>query len=183
MASQKISRSAWLGKPRSTHKWWSVESKFVDKVLVGEIKMEVERRSLRIFCLRVLVSDVVATVCATGGVHTLRVASTFFWHVFLAWRTVIACTHGSRCLRCACHISPISPSPSSCFIRRPCCFCTVTSTPRARLHLPCRTVDSAGQANFRTSGELWARRVRQDTSTDGDTTLMKDPNCDDISDF
>ena len=47
MASQKISRSAWLGKPRSTHKWWSVESKFVDKVLVGEIKMEVERRSLR----------------------------------------------------------------------------------------------------------------------------------------
>ena len=27
---------------------------------------------------------VAATVCATGGVHTLRVARTFFWHSFFA---------------------------------------------------------------------------------------------------
>ena len=39
-------------------------------------------------------------------VHSLRVAHAFSLHIFLAWRTYIAYTHGSRCLQCACHISP-----------------------------------------------------------------------------
>ena len=45
----KIGWSACLGKPRSIHSWWSVESKLVDHVLVGNIKMAMEWRSLRIF--------------------------------------------------------------------------------------------------------------------------------------
>ena len=48
-------------------------------VLVGEIKMEVERRSLGIFFVSGIRTHVVATtVCATEGVHTLRVPRTFF---------------------------------------------------------------------------------------------------------
>ena len=83
MASSKISRSACLGKPRSIHQWWSVESKLVDNVLVGEIKMAMERRSLMIFFVSGFRTHVAAaTVCATGGVLTLRVARTFFWHTF-----------------------------------------------------------------------------------------------------
>ena len=46
---------------------------------------------------------VVATaVCATGSVHTLSCRT----HIFFACRTDIANTHGSRCLQCACGISP-----------------------------------------------------------------------------
>ena len=45
----------------------------------------------------------------------------------------------------------ISPSPFSCFIRRPCCSRTVTSTPRSCLHLPCRTVPDPEARVQRTS--------------------------------
>ena len=83
VASPKINRSACLGKPRSIHSWWSVESKLVDHVLVGEIKMDMERRSLRIFLDSGFRTHVVATtVCATGGVHTLRVARTVSFCTF-----------------------------------------------------------------------------------------------------
>ena len=114
-------------------------------------------------------------------VHTLRVARTFFWHIFLAWRTDIAYTHGSRWSQCACHVSPSHPLPSSCFIRLPLpfpdghfetTFPTWTSAPS----LPnWSRSESASQAHFRTSGggvwlpdrshalhRLWAQRVRQD---------------------
>ena len=91
----------------------------------------------------------------------------------------------------------ISPSFFSCFIRRPCCSRTVTSTPRSRLHLPCRTSpESAGQANFRTSGEKFGyladpthstgyepKEFDQITSADGDTTPVNDPNYDNVSGF
>ena len=45
----------------------------------------------------------------------------------------------------------ISPSPCSCFIRHLCCSRTVTSTPRSRLHLPCRTVPDPQARVKRTS--------------------------------
>ena len=48
------------------------------------------------------------TVCATGGVHTLRVARTFSMHFSLARRTDTN-THGSRFLQCACQKSPSRP--------------------------------------------------------------------------
>ena len=93
----------------------------------------------------------------------------------------------------------ISPSPLTCFIRRLCCSRTVTSTPRSRLHLPCRTVPDPKARVKRTS----ARAARSSatladsthfagngpkefdkiTSADGDTTSINDPNYDNISDF
>ena len=53
-ASPRIRRRACLGKPRSIHSWawWSVESKLVEHVLVGKIKMDMEWRSPRVFKLR-----------------------------------------------------------------------------------------------------------------------------------
>ena len=71
----------------------------------------------------------------------------------------------------------ISPSPFSCFIRRPCCSRTVTSAPRSCLHLPCRTVPGPKRGSSALPHErrgvwlpgrshalpkLWAQKVRQD---------------------
>ena len=64
--------------------------------------MDVQRRSLGSVKFRTHV--VATTECATGSVHTPRVARTFFGHISL--RDVHAYTHGSWCLQCACHISP-----------------------------------------------------------------------------
>ena len=50
MALSEISRRACLGTPRSVHSW-SVESKLMDHFLVGEIKVDMEWRSLRFFFL------------------------------------------------------------------------------------------------------------------------------------
>ena len=84
IASTKISRSACLGKPRSIHWWWSMESQLVDNVLVGENKDgSGTTKSEDFFLVSGFRTHVVATtVCATGDVHTLRVARTFFWHIF-----------------------------------------------------------------------------------------------------
>ena len=69
------------GKPNLRFKFHTmIDGKQIgDNVLVGEIKMEVEQRSVRIFFLisGFLTHVVATTVCATGGVHTLRVARTF----------------------------------------------------------------------------------------------------------
>ena len=41
------------------------------------------------------------------GVYTHSVSHAHFSDTcFFSWRTDIACTHGSRCLQCACHICP-----------------------------------------------------------------------------
>ena len=88
----------------------------------------------------------------------------------------------------------ISPSPFSCFIRRPCCSRTVTSRPHSRLHRFRRTVPdlNGGQAHFRTRGEEFGyladpthstgyepMEFDKVTSVDGDN----DPNHDSISEF
>ena len=53
MASPKINRRACLGKPKSIHSWWPVESNLVDHGLVEDIKMDVEwRKSEDFFWLR-----------------------------------------------------------------------------------------------------------------------------------
>ena len=131
-------------------------------------------------------------------VHTLRVARTFSLHFFLAWLTDIAYTHGSRCLRCARHISPSHLLPSHV-------SSTVFAVPaRSLRHLvpvctfPRRTVPdpkSAGQAHFRTSGEEFCYLADPTHSTgyepkefdrlvlQTETRLYNDPNYDNISDF
>ena len=59
------------------------------------------------FRLRFRTHVVATAVCATGGcTHTLLSHAHFFWHIFVAWRTNIAYTHGSRCVQCACRTSP-----------------------------------------------------------------------------
>ena len=68
-------------------------------------------------------------------------------------------TQGSRVpKRFFAHVShlPISPSPFSCFFRRPCCSPHGhfdTSFPSAPSWPNCSRSGSAGQAHFRTSGE------------------------------
>ena len=87
----------------------------------------------------------------SSDVRPLRVARTFFLthfpcvaykHRVHAWLKVFAVRMS--------HLS-VSPSPFSCFIHRLCCSRTVTSTPRSRLHLPCRTVPDPKARVKRTS--------------------------------
>ena len=136
-------------------------------------------------------------MCATGGVHTLRVARTFSLHFFPcvtyrhehAWLKVFAVRMS---------FLSISPFPLSCFIRHPCCSRTVTSTPRSRLHLPCRTVPIRKHGSSALPHErrgVWLpdrshavhrfepKEFDKITSADGDTTLINDQNYDNISDF
>ena len=104
MASPKC-----LGKPRSINQciWWSVRSKLVDHVLVGDIKMDMEWRSLRIsFGIRITHTRSGNYCVCDGGVHTHH--AHFLRTFFLAWRTDTN-THDSRCLQCVCHISPPRP--------------------------------------------------------------------------
>ena len=74
-------------------------------------------------------------LCVRRGVYTHSVSHAHFLCVTYrdehAWLKVFAVRMS--------YLS-ISPSPLTCFIRRPCCSRTVTSTLRSRLHLPCRTV-------------------------------------------
>ena len=117
-ASSRLRRRACLWKSRSINSciWWLVESKQVDQVLVREIKKNLKEvwiysvKMVMEWCFffvlssrcrthRVRTHVVATTVCATGGVNTLRVALTFFWYSFFAWRTEIAYTHGSSVRR------------------------------------------------------------------------------------
>ena len=45
-------------------------------------------------------------------VYTHSVSHAHFSDLFLAWRQDIACTHGSGCSQCACHVSPSHLLPS-----------------------------------------------------------------------
>ena len=190
------------GKPRSIHWWWSVESKLVDNVLVGEIKMEVERRSLFFFSLTIshprsgnyCVSD---GVCAHTPCRTRTLLTHFpcvaHRHRAHAWLKVFAVRMS--------YLS-ISPSPFSGFMAPSLLFPndhfettlpTLTSAPS----LPnCSRSESAGLAHFRTSGGesgyladpthstgYEPKEFDKITSAVGDTTPINDPNYDDISDF
>ena len=141
-------------------------------------------------------THVVATV--RREVYTLRVARTIFWRMFLAWRTDIAYTHGSR--RFAVRLS--SP-PHLTFSRLT--FHPPLLFPHGHLDtsflsapsLPtCSRSESAGEAHFRTSGGEFGylanpthstgyepKEFDKITSADGDTTPINDPNYDNISDF
>ena len=164
-ASSRIRRRASLGKKEqvsgnreeltlTSDNWWNAY--WWNKSGWGKIKMDLEWWSLRVFNPWFRTHVVATTVCATVGVHTHSCRT----QIFFAWRTDIAHTHGSSvcqkvCCMCMSHIF-VSPSPLSCFIRRPCCSRTVTSTPPSRPHRLRRAVPhtkSAGQAHFRTSAE------------------------------
>ena len=109
--SQNKPKNLWLQKRLKTTHLRTIFLVRRPCVLVGEIKMEVDRRSLRIFFQSQEFAPTKGNcrVCDGRGVHTLRVARTLFWHIFFAWRTDIAHTHGSRCLQCGRHISPSHP--------------------------------------------------------------------------
>ena len=99
---------------------------------------------------------------------------------------------------CMSHIS-ISPSLSSCFIRRPCCSRTVTSTARSRPAPSSSSFtrpQSVGQAHFSTSAEEFGylaapthstgdepKQPDKTASVHGDTTPINDPDHGSISDF
>ena len=102
----------------------------MDNVLVGEIKMEVERRSLRIFfCLRI--SNPRSgnyCVCDGGCTHTPCRTHIFLTHFpCVAYRRRVHAWLKVFAVRMS-YLS-ISPSPFSCFIRFLCCSHTVTSRP------------------------------------------------------
>ena len=114
--------------------------------------MEVESRSLRIFfCLRIS-HPPSGNNCVCDGVrkHTPRRT-----HIFLTHFPCVACRHRVhawlKVFAARMSLLSVSPSPFSCFICRPCCSRTVTSTPRSRLHLPCRTVPDPKARVKRTS--------------------------------
>ena len=119
MASTKISRRACPGKPRSIHSRWSVESKLMDHVLVGEIRMDMEWWNLKVFfsgfapTWRQLLGE---------GVHIFRVTRTFFWQFLCVvfWHRVAAQllhkrgTHRTRLTQeLQCHLCALEKSLSS----------------------------------------------------------------------
>ena len=70
---------------------------------------------------------------------------------FLAWRTDVAYTPGSRCSQGACHVSPSHLFPSHVSSTVFAVPAPVTSTLRSCLHLPCRTVPDPKARVKRTS--------------------------------
>ena len=170
-----------------------MKSKLVENVLVGEIKMEVERRSLRIFCLRISHPRCGNCCVCDGEVYTHSVSHAHFSDIFPAWRTDIAYSHGSKCLQCACHVSPSHLLPSHV-------SSTVFAVPtRSSRHLvpvctflaerfPIRKCGSSALPHERREFDYMADPTPQVmspkiTSADGDTTPINDPNYDNISDF
>ena len=89
---------------------------------------------------------VATTVCATGRcIHTpCRTCS-----LHLSLRDVQTRTRMAPGV-CSAHVISLT-SPISCFIRHPSCSRTVTSSPRSRLYLPCRTVPDPKARVKRTS--------------------------------
>ena len=86
----------------------------------------------------------------SAAVHTLRVARTFFRHLpCVAYRHRVHAWLKVFAVRMS-HV-PISCSPFSYFIHRLYRSRTVTSTPRSRLHLPCRKVPDPKARDKRTS--------------------------------
>ena len=111
------------------------------------------------------------------------------------------CTHtrGSRCLQCACHTSPSHPlhfltfDPSSLLFPH---GHFDTSFPSAPSLPNCSRSKRADPAHFRTSGQEFGcladpahstgyepEEFDKNSSADGDTTPINDPNYDNISDF
>ena len=83
--------------------------------------------------------------------HILRVARTFFSDTFSVRGVQTSRTRMAQCV-CSAHVISLHLTFSlSCFIHRLCCSLTVTSTPRSRLHLPCRTVPDPKARVRRTS--------------------------------
>ena len=102
------------------------------------------------FCLRISHPRSGNSVCATGGGCTHTPSRT---HIFFALLPCVTYRHEHawhKVFAVRMSYLSISPSPFSCFTRR-CCSRTVTSTPRSRLHLPCRIVPDPKARVKRTS--------------------------------
>ena len=85
-----------------------MESQLVDNVLVGEIKMEVERRSLRIFFFSLRISHPRSgnyCVCDGGCTHTPCRT-----HIFLTHFPCVACRHRAHAWLKVFAVRHISPS-------------------------------------------------------------------------
>ena len=115
--------------------------------------MEVERRSLRIFLfVSGFRTHIVATTVRATGVYTPSVSHAHFSDTLSLRGVQTSRTRMAQGV-CSAHVVSTSPSPCSCFIRRLCCS-TVTSTPRSRLHCPCRTVSDPKARVKRTSARV-----------------------------
>ena len=117
-----------------------MESKLVDNVLVGEIKMEVERRSLRIFFCPRIAHPRSGNYCVCDGGCTHTPCRT---HIFLTHFPCVAPRHRAHAWLKAFavrHISPSHPLHSHVSSASFCCSRTVTSRPHSCLHSLCRTV-------------------------------------------
>ena len=128
-ASPTITRRACLGKPRrmDSNSWQLVVIIQVDRLMVGEIKMDLVWGFWQVFRTQV----VVTTVCATGCVHTscrtnISLLQSVEQVILMHFSRVCTHTHGSRMWKryaqCASRDSPsrllpsdVSPICSSAF--------------------------------------------------------------------
>ena len=142
--------------------------------------MEVGRRSLRIFCLRIS-HPRRGNYCVCDGecVHTPCRT-----HIFLTHFPCVAYRHRVHArLQVSVRTSSLHLTFFTCFIRLPCCSRTVTSR-----HLPtltsapslpnCSRSESAGQTHFRTSGEEFGNLADPTHSTeDEEHIIWRCPRC------
>ena len=152
----------------------------VDNVLVGEMKMEVGRRSL----------DFAPTkwqlLCVRRGVHTHSVSHAHFSDTFSLRGVQTSRTRTARGV-CSAHVISLHLTLS---ILMETTFLSAQSLPDFTRS------ESAGQAHFRTSGGEFGcladpthstgfepKEFDKITSADGATTPINDPNYDNISDF
>ena len=159
MASPKINRRACIGKPRSFHSWWSVESKMVDHVLVAEIQMDMEWRSLRIFFDSGFRTHVVGNFCACDGVCTHTPSRTHIFFFTFSLRDVQTQTRMAQSVRSA-HVISLHLALSILLFHPP--FFLLfphghfdTTFPSAQSSSSFTRPRSAGQAHLRTcAGEF-----------------------------
>ena len=183
-----------LRLPRSTHLWWSVESKLVDHAMVGEIKVEMERRSLEFFFKKKKISHPrCGNFCVCDGGCARTPCRT---HIFLMHFPCVTYKHRVHAGRISSlHLTLSIPMfhPPSLLFPHGHFETTFLSAPSSSNGT---RPESAGQAHFRTSAEEFGyladpthstsfepREFDRTTSVDGDTTTINDPNQDSISDF
>ena len=138
-ASPRIRRRACLGKPRRMDSdiWQLVVSIQVDRVMVGEIKMDLKWGFLGVLRTHV----VVTSVCTTGCLHTscrthISLVQSLEQVILIHFSRV--CTHARlKDVKKVCAVRKsrlsISPSPFWCFTHLLRCFLIASLTPRVSL--------------------------------------------------
>ena len=130
--------------------------------------------------LRISHHTVATTVCATGGVHTLCVARTFFWLIFLVWRTDISRTRMAQGV-CSAHVISLHLTLSILMFHPPSLlfpdghfettFPTLTSAPS----LPGRS-HALHRIKQKNQTEESNRRIKQKNQTEESNRRIKQKN-------